>query len=145
MSRLRAFLCHALSVHIRAVYSATSRKIVWELGGPPYLAVVEMPPPLLHLFSLISAVVVLVEHVWSDVRAVADDVFGHLAVEVVSDPTSPQRMRTHARGAVECLVVHHGLAAPGITPVRKLSSGNAGPRVAVAVSSQCRSMHSTFL
>ena len=99
---------------------------------------------MLHLFALVSAVVMLVEHVRSDVRAVADDVFGNLAVEVMGDPSSPQCVRTDARGAVERLVVHHGLAALGITAVRALPSGNARPRVAVAVAAECRPMHSSF-
>ena len=58
--------------------------------------VVEVVSTLFHLFSLCAPVVVLVNDCLADVRAVADDLIGHVVVEAVRDAAATNCVRTHA-------------------------------------------------
>ena len=58
--------------------------------------VIEIPSSLLHPLTLAPAVVVFVENTRRHVRAVTDNLFRNIVVQMVSDPTTPESVRTDA-------------------------------------------------
>lgn len=58
--------------------------------------VIQILSTLLHLVSLRSLVVVLVEHLFADVRSITDRGLRHVAVQVVRDRSTSKRVRTNA-------------------------------------------------
>ena len=57
-------------------------------------------PPLLHLLLCRPLVVVLFDHVRTDVRALTDGRLRDVVREVVRDPTTTEGMWAHARGTL---------------------------------------------
>lgn len=60
------------------------------------LETIQVLSPLFHLLTLRTPVVVLFDHSLADVRAVADYLVRHVAVQTMGNATPPDCMGTHA-------------------------------------------------